>query len=233
MGQIGIQLNQLKRDLEILQMQFQLLLNSNTFFVPDTRQFKKEWNEISDSMVLKEHPVLKRIAQEQELANASHQLERSRLLPELNIGYNNAGIQGTGADNKLYPASKRFHSVQLGIGIPIFAKAQKAKIKSALFQMQIAESNYAIGLKSLQSDFGTALVSCQKYQQTVQYFENTALKNAALITSTANTQLANGNINYLEWVQLINQATTVKSDYLEAVKNLNESILELNYFINK
>ena len=67
----------------------------------------------------------------------------------------------------------------------------------------------------------------------VQYFEKSGLKNAALITSTASQQLANGSINYLEWVQVINQAITVKSDYIEAVKNLNDSIILLHYFTNK
>ena len=67
----------------------------------------------------------------------------------------------------------------------------------------------------------------------MRYYESTALKNATLITNTANQQLANGNINYLEWVQLISQAINVKSDYAEAVKNLNESIIQLNYFTNQ
>ena len=66
----------------------------------------------------------------------------------------------------------------------------------------------------------------------MQYFESKPLKNAALITSTANQQIAGGDINYLEWVQLVNQATMVKNDYLEAVRNLNEAIIQLNYFFN-
>ena len=89
-----------------------------------------------------------------------------------------------------------------------------------------------MGLQSLQAEYHVAFSAYTKYRQTVEYFENTALANAQLITTTANTQIFNGNINYLEWVQMINQATVVKSDYVEAIKNLNESIIQLNYFTN-
>ncbi len=233
LGQINIQLTQLKEDLAILQLQFQLLLNSTTAFVPESKSPKMELVAALDTASLKDHASLKLIQQQQEIANATVEMEKSRLLPDLSLAYNNTSIKGTGADNKVYGSGKRFNAVQFGIGIPIFAKAQKAKINSAKFTKQIAESNYTVGLKTLQSEYQAAVLQYNKYLHTVQYFENTALKNAALITATANLQLNNGIINYLEWVQVISQATTVKNDYTEAVKNLNESIIQLNYFTNK
>jgi heavy metal efflux system protein len=233
LGQIGIQLNQLKNDSAILQLQFQFLLNTTLLLVPAEKNYKATLPVSADTSLLKEHPEIKILKQQQQVAGATVQLEKSRLLPDLSFGYNNTSIQGTGADNKLYNTSKRFNAVQLGIGIPIFAKAQKAKISSAKFSNQLAQSNYAVGVKALQAEYNTAYIQYNKHLQTVQYFETTALKNAALITATANQQLNNGNINYLDWVQLINQATAVKSDYTEAVKNLNESIIQLNYFTNK
>ena len=67
----------------------------------------------------------------------------------------------------------------------------------------------------------------------MQYFETTALKNAEVITSTANKQFLGGDINYLEWVLLVNQAVNIQNDYIEAVKNRNSSIIEINSFITK
>jgi cobalt-zinc-cadmium resistance protein CzcA len=173
------------------------------------------------------------IVHQQQVAAANVELEKSKLLPDFSIGYTNSSIRGTGADNKLYNASNRFNALQLGVGIPIFAKAQKAKVNSAKFSTLLAENNYAAGLQSLQTDYQVAYAQYNKHLQTVEYFEAKALKNAALITNTANLQLANGSINYLDWVQVINQATTVKNEYAEAVKNLNESIIQLNYFTNQ
>lgn len=233
LGQITIQLNQLKQDEAILQLQFQLLLNTTKLFFPDDKNYKMELAGLADTAALKEHATIKIIQQQQQIAGATIQLEKSRLLPDLSVGYSNTSIKGMGADNKIYSSSKRFNAVQLGIGIPIFAGAQKAKIKNARFSQQVAESNYEVGLQTLQSEYQVTITQYNKYLETVQYFETTALKNATTITTTANQQLANGIINYLEWVQVTSQATAVKNDYIEAVKNLNESIIELNYFTNK
>jgi len=186
-----------------------------------------------DTASLLQHPAMLAISQQQQIAAASVQLEKSRLLPDLSLAYNNISIQGVGADNKLYSSSQRFSSVQLGVGIPIFARAQKEKINSAKFSNQLAVNNFSTSLQLLKTEYQTAFIQYKKYLETVQYFETYVLKNAALITETANLQLGNGIINYLEWVQLISQATTVKNEYLEAERNLNEAIIQLNYFTNK
>ncbi|QEM03604.1 CusA/CzcA family heavy metal efflux RND transporter [Mucilaginibacter rubeus] len=232
LGQVQMQLSQLKEDVAIIQLQFQLLLNSTEPLTPDKSDYKLAVTLASDILTLKNHPVIKLIAQQQQIADAAIRMEKSKLLPDLAIGYNNTSIKGIGADNKLYNSSNRFNSVQLGIGIPIFAGAQKARINSARVNKQIAESSYAMELQSMTTAYQSAVFQYHKYLQTVQYFESKPLKNAALITVTANQQIAAGNINYLEWTQLINQATTIKNDYLDAVRNLNEAIIQLNYFSN-
>ncbi|SCW50507.1 CusA/CzcA family heavy metal efflux RND transporter [Mucilaginibacter sp. NFR10] len=232
LGQVQMQLSQLKEDVAIIQLQFQLLLNSTELLTPDRSDYKLAVILASDTLTLKNHPVIKLIAQQQQIADAAIRMEKSKLLPDLAIGYNNTSIKGIGADNKLYNGSNRFNSVQLGIGIPIFARAQKARINSARVNKQIAESSYAMELQSMTTAYQSAVFQYHKYLQTVQHFESKPLKNAALITVTANQQIAAGNINYLEWTQLINQATTIKNDYLDAVRNLNEAIIQLNYFSN-
>jgi cobalt-zinc-cadmium resistance protein CzcA len=232
LGQINVQLEQLKQDSVVLQLQFQLLLNTTTAFVP-LGGSKLAIEAFADPASLAEHPSMQLIRQQQKIADAMVQLEKSRLLPDLSFTYSNTSIKGIGADDKLYGSSTRFNAVQAGIGIPIFAKSQKAKISNAKFSKRIAESNYTASLRVLQSDYNAAIAQYNKFLQTVQYYETKALANAALITAAANLQLANGNINYLEWVQLINQATTIKNEYTESVKNLNESVIQVNYFISK
>ena len=233
LGQINIQLHQLQQDLAILQEQFRLLLGTDDGYVPAADSYRMALTVLSDSSSLATHITIQSIQQQQQIAAAGIRLEKSRLLPDFSIGYSNASIKGTGADNKVYGAGNRFSAVQLGIGIPVFARAQKEKINSAKFARQIAENNYAMGLKTLQTDYQSALAEYNKYLQAVQYFETSGLKNAALISATANQQLANGSINYLEWVQVINQAVTVKSDYIESVKHLNDAVILLHYFTNK
>ncbi len=233
LGQIRIQLEQLKQDSVILQLQFQLLLKSTERYIP-ANENNGQTNVISmDTSILSAHPEIKLIQQQQQVAQAGLQLAKSKLSPDLSVGYNNTSIKGTGADNKYYSASKRFGAVQIEVGIPIFNRAQKARINSEKINVMLAEGNYGAALQNIQSQYNVAFSQYKKYEQAVQYFEKNIIRNSDLINLTANKQLAAGNINYLDWVQLINQSITAKSDYLDAVKNLNQSIIDLNYFINK
>ena len=233
LGQINIQMQQLEQDRSVLQLQFQLLLNTTVLYCPSEQQFKMDLINFNDTSLLREHPILKMISHQQQIADAIIEVEKSLLMPGFTIGYNNTSIKGMGADNKLYTSDTRFSAVQVGVGIPLFAKAQKSKIAGARLNKQVAENNYKIGLQNMYSTYQSALLQYSKYLHTVQYFESTALKNADTISNTANLQLANGGINYLEWVQLINQSTVVKNDYIESVKSLNESTIQLHYLINQ
>lgn len=232
LGQIQTQLQQLQEDSAILQLQFQLLLNTTNPLVAEEKDYKMQLN-LADTTVLLQNPILKVFEQQKQIAANVVKVEKSKLLPDLMIGYNNSSMQGFGADDKYYSNAARFGAVQFAVGIPIFYGTQKAKINSAKFNREIAESNYATGLQNLQAESQSALRQYNKYAQSIAYYENTALKNAALVTTTANKQLAAGSINFLEWVQLINQAMTVENDYVEAVKHLNETIIQLNYLNNK
>jgi heavy metal efflux system protein len=233
LGQITMQLRQLEQDEKMLKIQFQLLLNSSTAFSPNAENYKATKDLLADTALLKEHPEIKIIQQQQNIATANIAVEKAKLMPDMLAGFSNTSIKGTGADNNLYSSSQRFTSVQVGVGIPIFTKAQKAKINSAKFSKQITENEYGVAVQKLQSEYEFALSQYNKHLQTVQYFETKGLQNAELVSSTANKQLANGIINYLEWTQLINQVAIVKNEYIDAIKNLNEAIVQLNYFSNK
>lgn len=138
-----------------------------------------------------------------------------------------------GADNKAYNSSLRFHSVQVGLDLPIFTGAQKARISAAKMNETIAAGEYIAGVRGFTAAYRSAFINYQKFQYALQYFETKALAHAKAITSTANLQFMNGEINYLEWVLLMNQAISIESDYIEAVNNRNNALAELNYYISK
>ena len=232
-GQIAIQLNQLKNDIEIMQLQFQLLLNTQTVYTPQTENPKMIFTATLDTSSISNHPKLKVLQQQKQISLVNTQLQKSKLFPDLHLGYYNQSIQGTGADNLLYTKSTRFSAVQFGIGVPLFFGSQMAKIKSGKTLQLISENNYQLGLQTLKTEYETAFKNYQTQLKTVKYFEDTALQNANTITKTANQQFSNGDINYLEWTMLINNATSIQSSYTDAVKELNQTIIQLNYLTSK
>ncbi|NDC92698.1 MAG: CusA/CzcA family heavy metal efflux RND transporter, partial [Flavobacteriales bacterium] len=232
-GQISIQLNQLKNDIEIVQLQFQLLLNTTDEFIPSVENPKIIFVASLDTSTIIMHPTLRFLQQQKQISLVNFQLEKSKLLPNLNFSYSNMSINGIGADNLFYNRTTRFNSVQFGIGVPLFFGAQKAKINSNKTLELISENNYRIGLQTLNTEYYTVFKKYQNQLQTIKYFEETALQNANTITKTANQQFANGDINYLEWTMLINNALSIQSNYIDAIKDLNQFIIQLNYLTSK
>jgi len=226
--QIGRQKKDLQKELSILQQQLMLLTNSDEIRQPQSSNYRVEV-EVIDQTALANHPVLKLHLQEEKVAEATTRVEKSRLLPELNLGYNSMTIQ----DGINYGNGTRFQSFQLGLGIPIFYGAQKARIKSAQTHQTIAKNETAYARKRLQAEMEDAVNQFEKNKEIVQDFESNALKNAKEITQTLNRQLQSGEINYLEWMVLNQQALALRLDYFNAIKDLNNSIIQLNYLLSK
>lgn len=230
-GQITLQLLQLQQDNDLLQLQFQLLLNTDIVYVPDENKTILKEALVADSSLLANHPALQYLKQQEQVALSYTKMERAKLLPDINVGYAIMGMKGMGADNKEYNSTPRFHTVQLGLGIPIFTGGQRARIRASRTNELIAANEYEVNLKAFEAAYLVAIKSYQLLEEAVYYYENTALKNVEIITKTANQQFQSGEINYLEWVLLMNQATSIQSDYIETLKNRNKAVIELNFYI--
>lgn len=231
--QISIQLNQLNTDLELVLMQFQLLLNTNAKLTPSNDNFKI--NEVLklDSNEVLNHPSIKLLVQQKQISLLNKKVEKSRLLPDLTLAYNNMTMQGMGADDVNYTTSKRFQSAQIGLGIPLFFGANKGHIGASKLNILMSENRLQNETNLLNNEWNRAKAMYQLNSNTINLFESKTLNNAQLIIETANKQFANGEINYLEWVMLTNQAILIKNEYLNSVNNLNESVIQILYLSNK
>jgi cobalt-zinc-cadmium resistance protein CzcA len=233
LGNINIQLKKLLQEKEEVQLQLQLLLNTETKLIPNETNLKLNPNILLDSNLIISHPQLKIAEQQNQISKAAMRLEKAKLLPDINLGYYTMSMKGTGADNVLYSGSSRFQSAQLGIGVPLFFKAQKAKIAVSKIYQSYTQNYYLLEKQLLQKRYKAAYSLYLTQLETINYFEQKALPNAKLIADAANKQFLNGEINYLDWGVLINQSIAIRSDYINAVKLLNESSIQLNYLSSK
>ena len=229
LGQIRRQLQDLQNDFQSLQIQFTYLLNTDTSYMPEYDKYKIDFNEIIDTGFITSQPAIKLIEHEININNVKIAIEKSKKMPEL-IG---------GIYLQTFRNSARFKSAnlgtygQLGFSFPLFNTSIKHKIKAYTFANQITKNKIELEKQYLQNQYQLLLNEYEKHSQAVQYYESEALKNASIITTTANNQFTNGNINYLEWMMLINQTTEIKSNYIEAVRQLNDNIVEINALLIK
>ena len=232
-NQIEVQLIQLDQDIEILQVQFQLLLNTETIFRPAKNSVPESIVFEADSSILFVHPEIQYWEQQRQIAASTTRLEQARLLPDLTLGYNLMSMRGMGADDKVYNSTLRFHSAQITFNIPIFRSSQKARIDASKVKENIIANEYEQELQAFKSKYHISFIQYQKCNEMVRYYETVILNNAEIITATANIQLLNGDINYLEWVLLVNQAISIQSEYIEALNSRNNAYIELNFYTNK
>ena len=227
---ISNQLSMIGRMKEYVVLQLQWYLNDGRKYVPQTDGFGVlKYGIFYDSLSLNKHPVLQMAAQEIATARAMTQAEKTALWPELSAGYRNVSIRGTGADNVVYQGGDRFSSFQVGVGIPIFQKGIRASIHSAQMMEEVKANMYEARKSEISAQIQEKYVLYNANMAQLEQYEKSALPNARLIRSVSEQQFGSGQINYLEYVMLTNQAINIESEYLELKRNLNAYIIELHY----
>lgn len=227
--QIANQLRMLEGDMNISQSRFNLLLGNVQAYMPSVTQ-----QDIRLGMPLQlvaAESVLQVQVQEHEAEAAKWRwrTERSKLLPDFFIGYNNQSIAGSQVINgqEMYvPTSKRFSYVNAGISLPLFFGAQSARTSAAKVDWQLAQKRKNYTLQQAKTEQEAIQLEVKKYASSLDYFQQTGLENANLIISTADKQFVGGEINYLQWVILVDQAINIKSEYLDMLNSYNQSVIQ-------
>lgn len=182
--------------------------------------------EISDALDadLENHPGLR--LYESALIQASSQVkvDRRSLVPDMNLDL----FRGTNPapDAKVYPG------FQAGIGIPLFFGSQSAKVKAGRFhQEQIALESQAFRQK-LETNASQIQTSLAQNQQVIQYYESEGLVLSTQLREQAIRSFKEGEIDFLQYVQLIENSRTITLQYLQAKLDYQLNQLELIYLNN-
>ncbi len=235
LAQIRNQLAQLQEDYRMVQSQFAGLLNSPVLYVPANADAKFSLPAIPGTNMTASLPLLKIKAQEQQVAVKEVEYLKTKNLPQLNLGYTNQsfiGIQNINGVDKNYTGSVRFSSAMLGLNIPVFNRANKARIAAGKINISAIQSEYDALLLQHQSALRALLLKKDKNEHQLQYYTQTALPQAKLINDNVSRQLANGAISYLEWIMLTNQAVSIRAGYISAIHEWNNTAIELNTYLN-
>jgi len=236
MQQLKVQQQQLAADIGIWQMRLKAFLNTDELLLPDYNNFKRTGNLPGDTTI-SNHPEVQYRQQQQAVAAAETAIQKARLTPDFTLGYSNQSIIGyqskDGVNQQYYGGGHRFNIYQLTMGIPIFNKPVKARIKAGQVSETVAALQTDATAQQLKSKMQELLQAFDKYNSQVHYYETTGLQQSETIIEHARQSFQHGDISYLEWTVLMNNAVTIQSGYLESVKQLNETIIELEYLTGK
>jgi cobalt-zinc-cadmium resistance protein CzcA len=230
--QIAIQLTEVQQDIAFKILSLKWLLNTTNDCLPNTDELMLQL-PILDSNLLTTHPQLAVLQQNLQISQSKSMLEKSRFLPDLQLSYSNMSMKGVGADNHFYSSNTRFQSMQVGVGIPIFVGAQKAAVKAAEIDKEIAANSFDIGQRTIAQQWTQAATKVSNYKSIVDFYDSVGLQNSNNLKNSANRQLEAGEISYSDWVVLSNQSIAAQSHYLEMLRLYNEAAIELMYLMGK
>ncbi len=235
--EIKNQLQQIYADLKIYNRNLQTLLNSEaTIFPSDTVLTRIDFSPIADSLAVAGNPSAGYIRQQVEIARVEKNLERSRMMPDFNIGYFSQTMQGIQEVNgmpRTFDSGDRFNGIQAGITIPLWFAPYTSRTKAAKLKEQVAQTNFEYYLKSLSGNYNSLLGEYSKYKNSVGYYEKQAIPEADLIIEQATRSYKAGAMDYIDYILNLSRALSIKQNYLEALNNYNQTIISIDFITGK
>ena len=156
-----------------------------------------------------------------QVAIAANRLEQHRLLPDLHFQY----FEGTNQR----PEAQVYRGIQVGVGIPLWFRAQRANIQAASIGQDIAQRNVANYQYQLTAQQEKLRAQLNKYQQAITYYTATGERLADELFNAARRSFQEGEIDFLQYVQSLDNAQSIELDYLESLHLYNQTLLELQY----
>ncbi len=222
-------------DLNIVRSQLQTLLEANTMpGMSDTLLVRRDFSFLNESEAMTQNPELIYLRQQIDIANRQAEVAKTRQLPDFRLGYFNQSIIGTqnvDGQDRYYAGGKRFQGVEVGVAVPIFGKANRARTEAARMNAQIAQTQLEKEQGHWQGKYREWTQVYAKQVQNLDFYEKTALPQANLILQQAQIAWKNGEIGYLEYSQNVSRALDVQFDYLESLRDFNAAVIQLQFLI--
>ena len=216
--EISLKINQIKENIEKSYIVMNQYMQIDTAFEIENQSIFKLELAMLDTT---DHPVLKYYDEAKNLVYLETELEEKKKLPEWNTTFFVGANNGSG--------QKAFLGFQLGMAIPIWKKAINSRImasKSGSLALDLENSNY---MAHYISSYKALLSDLRQYQDGLDYYNSTGEKLAAETIFHADKAFENGDINVLQYVQLIENAKNIKVAFLYNLFQYNNAVIDINY----
>ncbi|MDA9343579.1 CusA/CzcA family heavy metal efflux RND transporter [Algibacter sp.] len=215
--QIQNKFMQAKSEYNIALQQLNLWLVSDTFYnVPNDIEIT---NDI-DTFNLELHPLYDKAQLQVTEAEATYKAAKADNLPKLNL---QGGLQKVNGNSG-------FYTYQAGISIPFLSGTNKAKVKTAKIDKEIADANIQFKKQEVQSKYMQSKENYQKWKTSWLFYKNEVLPLVKEQKTGALLAYREGEIDYTGFTQFIKEAIQSELEAQEALINYLESKFQLQYF---
>jgi cobalt-zinc-cadmium resistance protein CzcA len=229
--QIQNQLGQLRAAKNIAIDQFNRTVNTSIKVQPYNSSIMYDGVVLSNITGIESAPLVQLQRQQIDLSEKLVAVEKSKLNPSFLMGYSSMTINGWQAisqsADKYFGSSDRFGTVSLGLMVPIFSTAQKARISAGSILVKQKKLEETAVKQELQQKIKEATELYIQYKKALDSYHQKGLPGAALLMQSATQKLTAGDINYLDWVMLMNQSIQTRANYYMVVAQFNDAAFEL------
>ncbi len=212
-----IQLEQTISDLNVAYNKLYLLLQTrDSVFVPYRELFPLL---VTDTVIA--NPELQIADQRIKYESSMLNVERNNILPDINFEVFN----GTNR----FENAKNYWGWQVGVSIPLFFGEQKSKIRARKYGIQMAESMKQAYLLSYSTRQNELRQQLEKYYKNISFYTDSGKKISDEIIRFAEASYNVGEIDFFKYIQNLENATSIKINYLDNLAEYNNIVLELNY----
>ncbi|MVM31939.1 CusA/CzcA family heavy metal efflux RND transporter [Spirosoma sp. HMF4905] len=209
-----------------------LLYRTEPVNIPEQELPKLTLTIPTDSTVLAQNPLLRQLQQQIRVAQESRSVEQARLKPDFLLGIFSQTLVGSqliDGQELYFGPGYRFYGGQIGVTFPLLSGAGRARIEAARVGEQLAQTQLQSQQLALQQQITQAVTQYGQYRDALTYYEQNGLAQAQLIQTNARRSFSGGDIGYVEFSLAIQQALTIRLNYLDLLNQYNQSVLYINY----
>jgi heavy metal efflux system protein len=147
-------------------------------------------------------------------------LQKKYWLPDINFDYfqgNNKGL------------SQSLNGFQVGLGLPIFFSGNKSKAKVAQLELQSWEMQKENESQKIDKYILQKKNELAKQQDAINYYNQFGKKLSEEIIKAGNRSFKQGEIDFFQYIQSLENGTTIQVDHLDNVLQFNTIQLDIQY----
>lgn len=124
----------------------------------------------------------------------------------------------------------RQNGFQIGVAIPLLFSGNTSKRKTAKLEQQSWEAMRSDREIQMESFYMQKQAELNQHKEMINYYTESGQILSKEIIKTADMSYKNGEIDFFQYIQSLENAISIESDYLDSVLSYNQSYLELHYF---
>jgi cobalt-zinc-cadmium resistance protein CzcA len=146
-------------------------------------------------------------------------LQKSLFSPELFACWNNHQINN----------DQGFNEFEIGLAIPLWPQQRTGAIQKAKYNIQVASNEITYYQAQQQKEVDNLIASLNSYFQQIRYYEKEVLPKIQQLNDLAEVKLKEEEFDFQDYFQSIRETLDVELEYLNTIKNYNETAIKLEY----